>query len=98
MPLAPAEADFFASAGTLLRPLAKNEVGHKPGRGKDFYKLENDCANLNLETGDCMQHDSAERPSACTEFKAGSWACWKIQAESILQVRQSAATEAPTFH
>lgn len=74
IPLTESEAIQIRDAGTVLRQMDQSECeGNKPGRGKDFYRMETDCGNLDPGTGLCG--DYANRPGECRAFKTGSFMC-----------------------
>lgn len=87
------EADMMTNQGVQMRELSKDESrGHKPGRGKKHYLLEEDCANLGENAQGqrvCTIYD--RRPGACRDFKQGGFNC--ITFRNIRMPQKPAANE-----
>ena len=81
------ETEMMTGQGVAMRKLSSSESrGHKPGRGKEHYLLEEDCANLGTnEKGQrvCTIYD--ERPGVCREFKEGGYNCITFRNARMLQ-------------
>jgi len=59
-------------------------MGNRAGRNRDFYLLEDNCGNLDPDTGECGIYD--ERPQACREFVLGGFACQQTRAGAGLPI------------
>lgn len=77
IPLSKDEAHQLADAGTDMIELQRRENrDYKPGRGRKFYILISDCANLDAG-GQCLIYD--EKPRACNEFEVGGFVCSQLR-------------------
>lgn len=88
LPLSKDEARTLQMADTALRLLPKGEwQGNRPGRGRQFYVLESDCGNLEIDevTGvsRCGIHETPAYPKACREFARGAFRCIDLQRTRI---------------
>lgn len=82
VPLTPDEANMMQSSGTEITQLDGRKNSKMAGKGREMYRLDSDCGNLQTSPDgamSCRVYETSEYPQACREFTMGSYACALVQ-------------------
>ena len=76
LPLTRKEAETLREKGAQMTEIDGQGI-YRPGLGRKFYQLDEDCPNLDQDSLQCTAYK--DRPKACREFKAGTATCAAYQ-------------------